>query len=133
MALSIVLIDSVQCPTSPPEHVGDFNENEASFWFLYPLWEQLQHKSGQLIDLYGLAFFGGTDLDFLAQTLRDARLLTQAQEENWEVVVGWNMRLGKREVKEPLSKLEINALLDVLEGALAKAKRESLYVIFLGD
>lgn len=115
------------------QHVGFFNPNEAAYWFLWPLWEKLKTRTGQLVDLYDDSYFSGNELDALKQTLQEARVLVESQPQNWEVVVGWEGHSGGSEVKRFLSKSEMNGLLDALESAAKRATEEELYVVFQGD
>ena len=115
------------------EHVGFFNPNEASYWFLWPLWKKLKTQTDRLVDLYDVTCFKGHNLDFLEGALQEARVLVEAQPEKWEVVVGWEGYTRGKEIKCPLSKSEMNELLDAIEKTVKRAKEEKLYIVFYGD
>lgn len=62
-------------------------EDDGYYWFLHPLFENLEAETGQYIDLYGGASFGGEKLLSLERMLRAARELIESQPTTWQVRV----------------------------------------------
>ena len=61
--------------------------DDGYYWFMWPLFEALAERTGQVIDLYGSAAFHGPALESFREILCEARALVQAQPETWQVVV----------------------------------------------
>lgn len=140
MALDVYIQPSPEMPPNRDtgEHIVSIEghgrgENAGYYWFLYPLFKDLTKQTGQHIDLYGNAVFGGDTLDALEKTLALAHLLVDAQLDNWEVRTGIRIKPMVQEVYAVIDKQEMNILLAKLEGAVRQAKSTGAYVSFFGD
>jgi hypothetical protein len=74
-----------------PVEPGLALDDDGYYWFLHPLFEELQASTGQYIDLYGDAAFVGANLDALGRILSAARRLVEAQPKSWKVHTGTQM------------------------------------------
>lgn len=134
MSLDVYL----QAKPGPPRVGGDHKfvcafDDDGCYWFLYPLLERLAEDTGQWIDLYDGAVFGGETLSALARTLASARSLVEVQPEVWAVVTGIRSGLVPEEVLSLVGKAEMVALLDRLEAAVGIARETNAYIGFFGD
>ena len=138
MALDVFLQEN----PAPPIHGAHYEEilyfdddNEAYYWFLYPLFLQLRKRTGKMIDLYDTAVFRGDGLQPLADTIASARQLTKNQPDDWEVVIGFEVGPARlrREIQKPVTKAEMLSLLDKLQAAVAKATEKNYYLALWGD
>lgn len=112
MALDVFVQPRIEIP----RRGGDYElilqlEDDDFIHFLAPFFEQLARKTGQNIDLYGDAAFGGTLLEDLKRTLAAAR---QSLDE----------RTQQDEMKEKLDKME---------AAIDRAKATGSHITFWGD
>ncbi|BCM92447.1 hypothetical protein IAD21_04327 [Abditibacteriota bacterium] len=139
MALDVFLQEKPGRPAHGAEYEEilcfEEEEEEGYYWFLYPLFQQLQKRTGQFVDQYGVAIFGGDNLDSLANTIAAARQLTENHPEEWDVVVGFEVGPARprREIRQPVNKARMLSLLDKLQTAIAKATEKNYYVAFWGD
>ena len=112
---------------------GRGGDVDGYYWFLWPLFKDLAKQTGQLVDLYGDAFFCGEDLDALAQILVHAHGLVNVQPDIWEVHIGTQLQPVRRELYSTVNKQQMVVLLDRLEAAIHRAKNTEAYVSFIGD
>lgn len=130
----------IQANPGPPrvggahKFVCAFDDN-GYYWFLYPLFERLAEETGQWIDLYDGAVFGGETLDALARTLASARSLVEVQPAVWEVISGIRSVPVPvpEEVRCRIEKAKMIALLDGLEAGVRRARETGTYITFFGD
>jgi len=111
MALDVLIQPQVEIP----RRGGDYElilqlEDDGFTHFLAPFFEQLARTSGQRIDLYGDAAFGGILLEDLKQTFAAARRTLEEKPQH--------------EMKEKLDKME---------AAIDRAKATGSYITFWGD
>lgn len=133
MALDVLLQPHAQIPRYGDDYELVLElEDDGYFWFLWPFFEQLARKTGQRIDLYGDAVFGGALLDDLKQTLTAVRQSLEGRPQTWEVSVGFQMP-GRQEIFSTVNKLEFKENLDKLEVAIEKAKATGFCLHFWGD
>ncbi len=108
-------------------------EDDSYYWFLHPLFEQLQEATGQYIDLYGNAVFDGEGLTALEMMLRDARTMGMSQLESGSVHVGIEVRPVPRELYKDVSKEQFLTLLDQWEAIVKRARAMGGQVVCFGD
>ena len=134
MALDIYLQPKPEIPRIGGEYelVAQL-EDDGYYWFLFPLWEKLRQRTGQEVDLYGDAAFGGAQLEQLEAVLREAKQLFASQPEFWKVGVGNQTFPIQQEIYSIVSKNEFEKLINKIESAIEKAKAENGYITFWGD
>lgn len=113
------------CPPGS-EYVCSF-ENEAIYWLLYPLFVELKGETGKDIDLYDVCSFGGTELKALSDTIESAYKMIEGKPESWDVVTGFFTDTGE-EIRESVSKQEVQVLLGQISKAIQKAERDQIYL-----
>jgi len=113
-------------------------ENDGYYWFLYPLFEGLAERTGQLIDLYGTALFNLPQLDDLQSVITQARLQVEAMPDSWDVLIGWS--LGSNYQPAPAtavwSIVYREAFLELLvqfDSVITDARRTGQAIVCLGD
>jgi len=108
-------------------------EDDALYWFLHPLFEQLQAETGQYIDLYGNASFANDKLDALKRMLAQARTQAESQPDTWEVHVGTQLLPVRREVWNSLTRETLLELIARWERVVARAEELRRPVVCFGD
>jgi hypothetical protein len=120
--------------TAPGEPCIVFDEDEAYYWFLWPLFDRLHADTGQLIDLYGNACFSGASLVLLREMLKEARKRVLAQPETWQVVIGQSRGpQGPQDIFAKATRTEFLQFLNDCEGLVIEAVETACAVIFWGD
>src|SRR5262245_51246580 len=108
-------------------------EDDAPYWFLYPLFESLAAQTGQCIDLYGNASFAGEQLAALKGMLTEAQRLAESQPGSWEVHVGTEVSPVHRELYKRLNREVLLNLLATWEHVVARAEQLGRPVVCFGD
>ena len=134
MSLDVYIQPSIEMPrmSGVYEHICDFND-DGYYWFLHPLFEDLKNKTGEYIDLFGAAAFGGDKLASFDDTIASARDLVASQSDHWSVVTGILMEEPPRNMYSEVSKQQMQTLLDKLSSAIKKARATNAFVTFWGD
>lgn len=134
MSLEVFIQPKPECPFDDVyKEIFAFEDNEGYYWYLHPLFEELRERTGQYIDLYGTAAFGGTTLDDLKKTLVKAIMLTQLQPQSWEVRTGTQTAPVRKQIYVTVHKQEFLEMLGQLESAVEEAQTEGAWVTFCGD
>jgi hypothetical protein len=141
MSLEIGLAGSRPGPPSAAGPIASFDddENGGYYWFLYPLFEQLAEKTGQMIDLYGDAEFRGDALQSLRQTLHEACRLVGDQPAQWSVFVGTQTMPNApkppppRDIFKDVERSKLLALLDLMLTIVDRASSSGMAVVCFGD
>jgi hypothetical protein len=108
--------------------------DDADYWYLWPrMINDLKNQTGELIDLYDGAEFSGQNLDILETLVGKQLLDLSSKEEEWEVHVGTQTHLVKKEIYKKLIKRELQLKLAKLLFIVGLAKEQSEMVICLGD
>ena len=134
MALDIYLQQTALAP-----RVGDDCEliaqleDDGYYWFLWPLFEQLQRETGQTIDLYGDAIFSGDNFLKLKTTLTQAEKVIETQPKNWDVSVGKQTFPQQKTLYSTVEKSKFQSILNDLQNAVETAQRLGWYLAFWGD
>lgn len=66
-------------------------EDDGYYWFLYPMFERLAERTGQMVDLYDGAIFCGPTIADLRQTVAEAARRVGTMPEEWNVQTGTEM------------------------------------------
>ena len=110
-------------------------DNDAYYWFCFPFFEKLHERTGEIIDLYDGASFGGDQLACFASTVADLRVAASALPEVSEVCIGH--RISRDAPPEPvlawLNRANLLRLLDGLDALVAEAQREEKWIVCVGD
>jgi hypothetical protein len=132
MSLDLGLADG------PDVHQAAFSvsfDNDAYYWFCFPFFETLGARTGQMIDLYGDAAFGGEHLEHFATTLAAIRSAAAKLPEVSSVCIGH--QVVRDAAPEPLlawlNRPRLLQLLDQLDALVEEAQREGKWVACLGD
>lgn len=136
MALDVYLLPSVTPLVLDRRYcVCSFDEEEAAYWFLRPLFQELKIQTGEDIDLYDTAIFGGDNLNALTRTLDAALHVTQSQPENWGVSTGQQRQHSGEytDIYVSLNKQHLLALLAQLQMATRQVRERSQFIVFFGD
>jgi hypothetical protein len=123
-------------PEMPPGGDGEYVcslEDDGYYWFLEPFFGDLAEQTGQYVGLYGGAVFGGAALEVFQRTLAAARERTAAMPDRWEVVTGLRPGAVSDELRAEVVRAELEALLDRLDAAAARATAVGQYLKFFGD
>lgn len=132
MSLDIRISDGSSPQPLPGEPTCQIND-EAPYWFLYPLFERLWKETGQYIDLYGDASFAGDGLIALKRMLADARTLTEAQPPLWQVHIGTQTAPVRRELYQPVERDALLALIGSWRKIVERAEELGKPVVCFGD
>jgi len=108
-------------------------DDDAYYWFMWPLFEALAKRTGQLVDLYGKATFREDSLAALRDTVSEARRLVSAKPDSWQVVVGWMDMSRKQERYATAQRADFIRLLDDLDRLIAQAEQLRSPIVCLGD
>ena len=108
-------------------------EDDGCYWFLRPLFDELERRTGHAIRFGEIAILGGADLNELAETIAEARQRIKSRPEKWNVRTGVQPAPKKRDLYAEVRKGVLKMLLLDLEAAIEKARAQELYLIFWGD
>jgi hypothetical protein len=115
-----------------PANTVEFSA-DGYYFFLYPLFVELEETTGQMIDLYGDAKFEGPALESLAATLRRARVRVEEQASEWQVLVGWKDPSGREPIFDRVDRTAFLALIDRFAGLVSTANRTGRSIVCVGD
>ena len=127
--------------TQPVELEADTRvdfEDDGYYWFLYPLFERLAQRTGQLIDLYDGAAFSGPALAALRETIAEAMQLVGTMTDQWDVQTGTEIGSYQNPkpptpVYSPVQKGEFERLLRRFGELVDAAERKKARIVCLGD
>lgn len=130
MGLDIGVGDIALQSPQPTEPWLSLLDDEGYYWFLCPLFCELEDETGKMIDLYGSALFVGEELTALEQMLAKARHLVLQQPVSWKVAIGIResgpvMRVVRRST--------FLTLLERWESVVARARELKRGVVCFGD
>jgi hypothetical protein len=113
-------------------------EDDGYYWFLYPLFERLAERTGQIIDPYSAATFAGPAVAALRETLAEARRLVVAMPEQWDVKTGESIGstlhpTPPTPVYETVRRDAFERLLRRFEGLVDAALATDRPIVCLGD
>jgi hypothetical protein len=101
-------------------------EEGGCYWYLYPRFKALADECGEMIDLYGDAFFEGESLSRLKLVLERALEESQSLPERWRVLTGVREGFPRKELYEDVERAKyveiLRNLLDVVVAAEARGK-----------
>src|SRR5260221_400897 len=89
MSLDIGLAESKVTQPYPSMRVSF--DDDGYYWFCYPYFEDLARQTGELIDLYGGAWFSGTQLEELDRTLTLIVEKARAMPNEWDECIGQSL------------------------------------------
>jgi hypothetical protein len=132
MALDVGVGDGFSLQPIPSEPSLSL-ENDALYWFLYPLFERLAAQTGQYIDLYGDASFAGEQIAALKEMLTDALRLAEAQPDSWEVYIGTQVSPVRQVLYQRLDRKVLLNLLAAWRRVTERAEQLGRPVVCFGD
>jgi hypothetical protein len=107
-------------------------DDDGSFWFLYPFFQKVSQTTGQTIDLYGDASFGGDQLGALTAALAEANRELQQRPERWVFREAVDEKRGVN-VKEYAVRADVVATLKRLVRLVDEANAGLAQLEFVGD
>jgi hypothetical protein len=137
MALDIGLA-TVQNPGQEyPSHRLSFDD-DGYYWFCRPAFEDLCAKTGQLIDLYGGAWFRGPQLLTLKETVERLFDKIGQMPEEWDVITGYSIGSHLQptlptEVRSRVDRKMFLELLKTFSDAIVEAEASGQWLACLGD
>jgi len=133
MALDIVVTENGKVGKYDQQGSIAF-EDDADYWYLQPMIKEIENRTGQLIDLYGEAKFGGDFLEQVEKIVLDhLDRLKQRREKQWEVHVGTQLHPTRKDLFKTLIKKDLEEKLHRFIAMLRQAKRTNEHVVCLGD
>jgi FMN phosphatase YigB (HAD superfamily) len=124
-------------------------EDDGYYWFLRPLFDQLFEQTNQYVDPYGNAYFEGTSLDLLQETITTAYQQVESQPETWLVSTSASIDFLQmhreyyadflqthpdyKEVFEEVSKATFIDLLNQWDSLVKLARQQNLGIVCFGD
>jgi hypothetical protein len=139
MSLTVGLAKDDSYPPKFDGPVFDFDpKNEGYYWFLYPLFEALAGRTGQMIDLYGYAIFGPAQLDGLERMIADARLRVATMPDSWDVEIGTSLGSNLHPtpptpIYSSVDRWTFADLFGQFESLIAEARRTLRPIVCWGD
>ena len=120
-----------------PSHRLSFDD-DGYYWFCGPAFEELRAKTGQLIDLYDGAWFRGSELSALKDTIAHLTEKVRQMPQEWDVATGWSMgsQLNPTPPTEIRSRVNRTVFLNLLakfSDAIAAAEASGKWLACLGD
>lgn len=133
MSIDIYLQKKIQAPrrNSDDEWLGQIDDND--YHALSAFFENLRQNTGQNVDLYGDAAFGGDNLDVLKIALDEAKIWLDAQPTSWKVTLGFQIAPQHQEIIALVQCQALQKILGALEIALERAKLQNCVITFWGD
>ena len=117
-------------PDPPPMTL----EDEAHYWFLWPLIDALRASHGKYVDLYGDVDFRSSEIPLLEKLIADARESLSSQPEEWQQSCGTTQGPGRsREVLKVVRRVDVVEWLDRLSALAATAREGGGTIQFFGD
>jgi hypothetical protein len=121
--------DSVETDNQVPQARITFG---GVYFFLYPSFLRLRDQTGELVDPQTDAFFDKVTLDELQRCLTESRQRVLAEPNDWEQHVGTWTPTGEPR-HERTSQAAVLELLDRLDRAVLRARKEGLGLFFKGE
>ncbi|MBI1346444.1 hypothetical protein GC163_09150 [bacterium] len=109
---------------------GVYLEDDGYYWFLYPYFQDVWEHTGQMIDLYDDAVFGGNEQPVLLALLERAAAEASQQPDEWNVRIGWR---GDDAIVSKVTKPELQALLTRLIDLVTEAQASQCAFVCFGD
>jgi len=136
MALDLYLQKDASIPKSLKNNFLSFEDDEGYLGFLYPFFEVIANKTGQLIKTDD-AFFQGADLNLFYEMIEQARRALTSKPDVWDEHTGTVFYKGVRKKTEKIystvQKSELEDILSKLERAVSEAKNKNIGIFFFGD
>ncbi|WP_394796356.1 hypothetical protein [Armatimonas sp.] len=110
-----------------------FLNNDGYYWFLHPLFTQLAEQTGQYIDLYGNAYFEGTNISPLQEVLTQARQQVENQPGTWHVSIGFQTHPEYKEVFEEVNRATFLQMLNQWNSLVKLAQQRNHGIVCWGD
>jgi dGTP triphosphohydrolase len=138
MGLNIILSNHEQAPERAAldsKNSISFEGGGADYWYLWPtMIQEIENKTGKLMDLYDDIEFSGEDLEKLEKiVLKQIEELKHKKEGEWEVSVGTQLQPVKKEILRIVIKQEIVNKLKKFLSIILKAKKTNAKVLCIGD
>jgi len=140
MSLAIILATlDTKGPQLDLNSIFSFDfEDDGYYWFLYPHFEGLAQRTGQMIDLYDTATFAMQKLDDLQIVIDEARVQVESMLDSWDVLIGWSTGsnqhpTGATAVWSTVYRESFLGLLAQFDSMIAEARRTGQAILCLGD
>ena len=108
-------------------------EDDGYYWHLFPVFEKVWERAGQMIDLYGVADFGPKELPVLREALLDSCEELGKQPERWKVKTGEQIKPVQKTLYDEVDREKFLAFLDSIQSVIQKAIDTKRHLIFFGD
>ena len=113
-------------------------DDDGYYWFCFPFFEELQKRTGEMIDLYNGAWFTGGNLAELKTTLARIAEAARAMPPEWDIVIGHSIGsyLAPTPPTPMSERIEREALLSLIrrfDALVDEAIREQKWIACLGD
>ena len=113
-------------------------DDDGCYWFCYPFFEALVVRTGEMIDLYGDAWFAGAAIGELERTLDEIEKSAATMPHMWDVCIGYSG--GSNAAPTPpapiyrtVNRAEVLALLRRFSDLAAEARQARGWVACVGD
>lgn len=122
-----------------PLTLVSFDDDDAYYWFLEPLFQKLSEKTDQYIGMYGAAWFEEAVVTSLRDVVAEAKRLVASQPDAWDVRIGRSAGTPSEPVDPPVPiyrtvrKAEFNDLLDRFERLVAESLRTGIPIAAEAD
>jgi hypothetical protein len=110
-------------------------DDDGYYWFCHPFFEELSERTGEMIDLYGGAWFAGPGLDELAATLSALEARVADAPKEWQVIVGYALAgdAPSKPLTSTVSRERLLGLLSRFQALVREARAGSKWIACLGD
>jgi len=107
-------------------------QDNGVYWYLYPHFLTLHKRTGEMIDLYGIARFAGDALLELDGTLAELIKTTSSQPNEWDQLVGKVIKPGDRVLYERVVKSKVLDIINLLENITNEGIKNNAVIVFEG-
>jgi len=107
-------------------------QDNGVYWYLYPYFLNLFKRTGEMIDLYGIARFTGNTLLEFDSTLADLIKTVIAQPDEWDQKVGTLIKPEKKVLYERIAKSDVLATVNLLKKITSEGIKNNAVIVFEG-
>jgi hypothetical protein len=132
MTLDIGILLSEKPLDFDPEGAISFDD-DGYFWFLYPIFQEIYTKTGEMIDLYEVTIFKGDNLLLLQEAIEKGLNLVENQPLEWDVHIGTQYYPIQQELYSTVVKQDFLNLLHTFQKLVRRAINNGETLICYGD